>query len=134
MGGEASALLTLGAGWKAATSVSYTHGHNQTHGEPLPMVPPLGGFIRLRHEHGAWWAEAESRWAIAQNRVSLASDEDATDSFNVVGVRAGWRITPEVELKAGVENVFDAFYHEHLAIGNLPGRGRNVFAALAFGL
>ena len=133
-GGEASALVMLGSGWEAATSVSYTHGHNRTLGEPLPMIPPLGGSARLRHEHGTWWAEAESRWAIAQNRVSLVSDEDATDGFNVVGVRAGWRVTSELELKAGVENVFDAFYHEHLAIGNLPGRGRNAFAALALAL
>lgn len=134
IGGEASALLSLTPAWEVAASLSYTEGHNISLNEPLPMIPPLSGFVSLRYRQNKTWAAFDSRWAIAQNRVSAVADEDATDGFNILSLRAGYKMGQGIELKAGMENILDAYYHEHLSIGNLPGRGRNVFAAVSYTL
>lgn len=134
VGGEASALLSLTPAWEVAASLSYTQGHNISLKEPLPMMPPLSGFVSLRYRKDKTWATLDSRWAIAQNRVSAVADEDVTDGFNILSFRSGYKLGQGVELKAGMENILDSFYHEHLSIGNLPGRGRNIFAAVSYTL
>ncbi len=134
VGAEASGLYELGRGLDVAASASFAEGHILTLDDPMPMVPPVKGFISLRYDRGVWQGEVESRWALAQNRASEAADEDVTDGFNILNLRASYQVTSELGLKAGIENVFDTFYHEHLSIGNLPSRGRNLFIAVGFSM
>ena len=133
-GSEVSLLLDLMPGLEAAASISYAKGHNLSLDDPLPMIPPLNGFFSLRSRGDKHWSELESRWAFPQNRNSKTADEDVTDGYNILNLRAGYSINAQMELKAGVENILDTFYHEHLSIGNLPGRGRNVFVSLTYSL
>lgn len=133
-GAEMSGLYEVFSGLDLAGSLSYTYGHNISLNDPMPMVPPLKGFVSIRYRQERWWSEMESRWAMPQNRASMAADEDKTDGFNVLSIRGGVQVVSQVALKMGIENILDTFYHEHLSIGNLPGRGRNVFVAMSLSL
>ncbi|MEM1115397.1 MAG: TonB-dependent receptor [Bacteroidota bacterium] len=137
-GGEASALARLGGGLEAVAGVSAAFGHNLSFDEPLPMIPPVGGTVALRYDRGAWFGEVESRWALGQDRVArFTFAERPTDGFAVFAVRGSWRpagLASGLRVQAGVENVFDTFYQEHLAISDLAARGRSAYVALGFDL
>ena len=135
IGGEVSGVLNLGRRWQAASGVAYVRGHNLDLDEPLPLMPPLTARASVRYDMPKGWGELETRMAMPQNRVArIAGTEDGTDGYFVLNLRGSYDLPRGLTLKAGVENVFDTFYHEHLSFGNLPSRGRNVFAALAVSL
>ncbi|MGB3542945.1 TonB-dependent receptor, partial [Rubrivirga sp.] len=87
---------------------------------------------------GALFGEVEGRWALAQNRVSrFTFGERPTDGFAVFAVRGGWRpagALSGLRVQAGVENLLDARYQEHLAIEDLAARGRSAYVSLGFDL
>lgn len=130
-GGEASGLLRLGARTEVAASASAVFGHRHDLHEPMAQIPPVRGLVVARHRFGRAWAEAESRWALAQNRVArAAAGEVATDGYNVLALRGGAALGRGLDVRLGVENVLDEFYREHTAVGRLPGRGRQLTLAL----
>ncbi len=133
-GGELSLVLGLGNGFEWTGAASYTRGWNLEDDEPLPLIPPLFGTTSLAYAHRrGWGGEVEVRAAAPQNHVARkVAAEDGTDGFAVLNARAHYPVGTRMEVKAGVENAFDTFYHEHLSFGNLPSLGRNVFLALAF--
>ena len=137
-GGEVSAFARLGAGLEAVASVSAAYGQNLTFDEPLPMIPPVGGVAALRYDRGGLFGEVEGRWARAQDRVArFTYAERPTDGFAVFAIRGGWRpdgAASGLRLQAGVENVLDTFYQEHLAISDLAARGRSVYLTVGFDL
>ena len=136
-GGEISALARLAGGLEAVASVSAAWGQNVTFSEPLPMIPPVGGLVALRYDRRPVFAEIETRWALAQTRVArFTYAERPTDAFAVVALRAGWqpRAVPGLRVQAGVENLFDTYYQEHLAISDLAARGRGAFVSLGLDL
>ena len=138
-GGEVSALAPLGAGLEAVARVSAAYGQNVTFSEPLPMVPPVGGVLALRYDRRPVFAEVETRWALAQTRVArFTYAERPTDGFAVVAARAGWRpaagAAAGLRVQVGVENVFDTYYQEHLAISDLAARGRSATVSLGIDL
>ena len=121
-------LAPLALGLEAALSVSAAYGRNVTFAEPLPMIPPVGGVLALRYDRPPLFAEVETRWALAQKRVAqFTYAERPTDGFAVFALRGGWRprALAGLRLRAGVENVFDTYYQEHLAISDLAARGRS---------
>lgn len=138
-GGEVSGLARLGGGLEAVASVSAAFGQNTTFDEPLPMIPPVGGVAALRYDRSPVFAEVEGRWALAQDRVArFTYAERATDGFAVFAVRTGWRPSSGalagLRLQAGVENVLDTYYQEHLAISDLAARGRSLYLTVGFDL
>ncbi|MEM1054838.1 MAG: TonB-dependent receptor [Bacteroidota bacterium] len=138
-GGEVSGLARLGGGFEAVASVSATFGQNTTFDEPLPMIPPVGGVAAIRYDSSPLFAEVEGRWALAQDRVArFTFAERPTDGFAVFAVRTGWRpasgALAGLRVQAGVENVLDTFYQEHLAIADLAARGRSAYLTLGFDL
>jgi outer membrane receptor protein involved in Fe transport len=102
------------------------------------MIPPVGGVAALRYDRGGLFAEAETRWALAQDRVArFTYAERPSSGFAVVALRGGWRpgsALSGLRLQAGVENLFDTYYQEHLAISDLAARGRSVYATVGFDL
>ncbi|MEZ4703417.1 MAG: TonB-dependent receptor [Rhodothermales bacterium] len=131
-GGELSAVLDLGYGFEWTGAASYTRGWNIEDDEPLPLIPPLFSTSSVTYNHRkGWGGEIELRAAAPQNKVARkVAEEDGTDGYFVVNLRTHLPIGERTEIKAGVENVFDYYYHEHLSFGNLPNLGRNVYLAL----
>ncbi len=86
--------------------------------EALPGIPPLESRIGVRvHEPGSgprWNVELSTRLVARQNRAARSLGEQATPAFALVDLRSYWQATNHLQLVAGVENLTDAFYREHL--------------------
>jgi len=133
IGFEFSGTLGLGQGMSVAASTSYVRGQNRDVGEPLYLMPPMSGMVSLRWERLLGYAELETRWALPQNRVArLVAEEDGTDGYAILNLRASRSFQDHVTVKAGIENLLDTFYHEHLSFGNLPSEGRNVYITVGY--
>ncbi len=132
-GFELSGTLGLGRGWSVASSAAYVHGQNLEVGEPLYFMPPFSGLVGLRWDGARTWLEAETRFAMPQNRVArVVANEEGTDGWATLNLRFSRTLGTSTHLKGGVENVFDARYHEHLSFGNLPAEGRNLFLSVGY--
>lgn len=82
----------------------------------------------------------------AQNRVSTTNSEAATRGYVLANLTGHWLIRDGLRLEAGVENLFNRQYLEHLAGYNriaqwdvpvgarLPGPGRSAFIRLRWAL
>ena len=86
--------------------------------EPLPGIPPLDsriGFLLHDPNYGQnWGVEFTMRAVGRQNRVATTLDEIVTPGFVTLNTRAYKRIRDSWLMTAGVENMTDRFYREHL--------------------
>ncbi len=134
-GAELSAVARLAEGLEFAATAAWTRGQNLEIGEPMYLIPPLTSLLSVRLDRERWWSEVEARMALPQNRVArILADEDGTDGYFVVNIRGSVEVSSGMEVRGGLENLFDAFYHEHLSFGNLPSQGRNLYLTFALSL
>ena len=135
VGFELSGVFDLTRGFSVAGTSAYTRGQNHELDEPMYLIPPLSAQLSLRFDQPSYWAEIESRMAMPQNRVATqVSNEDVTDGYFVVNLRGSVSFSEQTALRAGIDNLFDTFYHEHLSFGNLPNEGRNVYLSVSWSL
>lgn len=150
VGGEVSGRVRIGSLVSVPASFAAVRGDNTTDDRPLPEVPPWEARAALRVSHGEdshVWGQLGGRVAGAQRRVDPAFGEDETDGFFTLHLRAGARIARlGLEVEAGVENLLNRTYHEHLTreamlpVGGLaagdevpaPGRSAHVGARWDF--
>ncbi|WOS42475.1 TonB-dependent copper receptor [Xanthomonas rydalmerensis] len=110
--------LTLGG------TLAYAWGENRSDGTPLPQMPPLESRLRLEWEGQRWSAGALLRAVARQGRVALdqgnvvGRDLGRSAGFATLGLSGGYRVSAALRLSAGIDNVFDRRYSEHL---NLAG-------------
>ena len=81
-------------------------------------------------------------WAYGQ--PDYVNRNGSTSGYGIVNLSTAWQATPKLQLAAGVDNVFDKKYRDHLggynrvmdsdvAVGaRLPGYGVNAFARLVY--
>jgi iron complex outermembrane receptor protein len=126
-GAELTARVELGARTTLAASAGWVRGRRETAPElgivdpDLPEMPPLGGRLSLRYEPGRWFVEAEGVAAARQDRVDSGLNEETTPGWSVFHLRGGWQST-RWSLLAGVDNVLDRAYREHLSYQRDPFR------------
>lgn len=86
--------------------------------EALPGISPLESRLGLRlhdpHEQSRWAVEFSTRIVDNQDRVARSLFETATDGFTVWDLRTYWNPSDRWLLVAGVENITDKSYFEHL--------------------
>jgi iron complex outermembrane receptor protein len=98
-------------------SVSYVRGKNTSDDRDLPEIPPLEARAAVRYKNGRyipWWVEFGGRFVAKQDKVDETFPEDATDAFNVFHLRSGFAFGKSFRMEAGVENLFNEDYNEHL--------------------
>ena len=115
---------------------AYVRGINTTSGTDLPLIPPFSAACGLRYSFpGIFTLEWTTGWTAAQNRI--AAGETATESywlsdFSLYSASRQFGAT-SFQLFAGVDNVFNESYRNHLATNRgmiLTEPGRNVFLKL----
>lgn len=117
-------------------TMSYVEGRDRNLRAPLPSIPPLETRLGLRlHNAGPqrrWEIEGEARIMDNQDRLgtilvqggqSLAVIEEPTPGFTVWNLRAYWNARENLNLFAGIDNVFDKKYQEHLDLRLLGPAG-----------
>lgn len=120
-------------------NVVYTKGTNQMLDEPLPEIPPLEITYRLGAGllKNSIRPELFYRQALKQDKISASFGESESPAFNVVDFKCSWLPTKAITVSAGVENLFDTAYYEHLARKTPDKRpiyspGRSFYATLTF--
>tara|TARA_B100000674_G_scaffold437524_2_gene398367 strand:+ start:1509 stop:1856 length:348 start_codon:yes stop_codon:yes gene_type:complete len=95
-------------------------------------MPPLEARLGLSYEQNDWSAGALWRLVRAQNRVDegagnvVGQDIGSSAGFGVFSLNGAWRMTEQMKLSVGVDNLFDKAYAEHL---NLAGNSAFGFPA-----
>jgi iron complex outermembrane receptor protein len=125
-------------------SLAYVHGDNDTTENPLPLIPAPEAYAAARFElseRRAGWVELGGRFVARQDRVDPDYGENPTPGYDVWHLRGGITLARHLVLEAGIENLFDKEYSEHLTpeaampVGGLqagqeiPQPGRSLFIA-----
>jgi len=115
--------------WRTELSLASVRGANDTDGLTLPQLPPLEGRVGVYYDDSVWSAGLLWRGIAEQSRFDLrrgnivGQDFGPTDSANIVSVNGGWRYSQNIMVTAGVDNLFDKKYAEHVsrAGASIPG-------------
>ncbi|AHX11975.1 TonB-dependent receptor [Dyella jiangningensis] len=119
-GAEAGLVYSLADRWKADATLAWTWGENRTEHRPLPQMPPLEARFGLTYDTGVWSIGGLWRVAAAQNRVAVGEgnivgqDLGPSAGFGVFSLNGGYRIDRATTLSAGIDNLFDKTYAEHV--------------------
>ena len=86
--------------------------------EPLPQISPMDTRLGFRI-HGAqdvpkWQIEVATRIVSGQNSVAASLGERVTGGFTTVDLRGFYKVNKNFLITAGVENLGDRLYREHL--------------------
>lgn len=121
-------------------TASYVAATDQTRAgagrEPLPGIPPLEFRLGLRlHEPqpaARWGLELAARIADSQDRVAASLREQPTPGFTTWDLRGVWQCYESLRVVAGIENLFDRNFREHLDYRSAFGDavlqpGRNIY-------
>jgi iron complex outermembrane receptor protein len=141
-GADATWGISLDEGFALDGVLSYVRGERDDVSDNLYRIAPLNGRATLSYRRDDWWAAAEGVAYARQDKVSATNDELATSGYGLLNLRAGLSLGQSLSLSAGVENLLDREYADHLAGINrvagsdvppgvrLPGIGRSFFLAL----
>jgi outer membrane receptor protein involved in Fe transport len=86
--------------------------------EPLPGIPPLETRLGLRFHESVqdprYGVEFYALVEAPQDQVAASLGEVKTPGFTIFNIRGYWRVRKNVLVTAGIENMFDRNYRQHL--------------------
>lgn len=122
-GGEAGSQWLFARNWNAEASLAYAWGENTTDSSPLPQMPPLEARFIINYDNRAWSFGGLWRLVASQDRVSVnegnvvGRDLGPSAGFGTLALNGGYRWSESLQLTAGVDNLLDRTYAEHLNLG-----------------
>ncbi len=132
-GFEMNLNVRMAGRWDGGAAASYVFGQHNELDEPLPMIPPLKGSLFVQRESDIISFETRLRWAAPQNRIAEQNSlESPTGSYALLDIYGKTSLTGSITLQAGVENVLNIYYVDHLSVNSMPGGGRNVHLSLKY--
>ena len=120
-GGEADLGWRFVEHWKLDASLAYVRGENDTDALPLAQLPPLEARLGLAYTQRSWSAGALLRAVAAQDRIApnqgniVGQDLGRSAGFGILALNASWRATTLTRLSAGIDNVLDQTFAEHIS-------------------
>ncbi len=139
-GFEVNWTQRLFVGLQQQVGMAYTYAQDLERDEPLPEIAPLDFRYSLIGDYfdGKLQPEVTFRHVMQQSRISTEFGETETPAFSLLNIQVGYNLTKEARLTAGINNLFDENYYEHLNRSvrgnNIPifAPGRNAFASINF--
>jgi iron complex outermembrane receptor protein len=121
-GGEVDLRLSLTQELFLFGGMSYVQAKKETKPGPpkninssnVAEIPPLKTRLALRYDKGIYFGEVETILSATQNRVDTDLNEQKTSGYGVVNVKVGGNFKG-FTITAGIDNVFDKKYFEHLS-------------------
>lgn len=101
--------------------------------QPLPLIAPIKTITSLRFRHRQLSFQAENEISLKQSRINLNFGEKETPAYAVFNVRSDYSFVMkryQLNFSAGVENLFNKAYTEHLDWGSVLRPGRNIYSML----
>lgn len=130
----------VGEQWSLSGILNYVRGERRDIDDNLYRIAPPNATLRLAYQGENWTAGVENILYRRQHRVSETNGEQKTAGYGILNLNATWQATPALQVAAGVDNIFDKTFLDHLGGYNravnpdiargarLPGYGTNVFA------
>ncbi len=130
--------------WSLSGVLNYVRGKRRDIDDGLYRIAPPNATWRLSYQASGWSASFENVLYSDQNQVSETNREKETPGYGIVNLNATWQLSPQLQLAAGVENLFDKEFLNHLGGYNraanpdiargerIPGLGTNVFARAVY--
>ena len=130
--------------WTLSGIVNYVRGKRDDIKDDLYRIAPANTSVRLDYTANNWSVGVENVLYSAQNQVSETNREEETAGYGLLNLSAAWQATPQLQLAAGVDNLLDKEYRDHLAGYNrarnpdiamrerLYGTGTNIFARVSY--
>jgi iron complex outermembrane receptor protein len=119
-GGEVDLRLSLTQELFLFGGMSYVQARKETKPEKnitssrVAEIPPLKTRLALRYDKGMYFGEVETILSATQNRVDTDLNERKTSGYGVVNVKVGGNFKG-FTINAGIDNVLDKKYFEHLS-------------------
>ncbi len=125
-------------------TVSYVRGKRTDVEDNLYRIAPLRASFNGEYAAGQWTHRAEWLLAASQDNVSIYNAETATAGYATVNLRTRYQMQKSLKVSAGIENLFDKYYADHLGginrvagsdvpVGqHIPGAGRFAYVAMEY--
>jgi iron complex outermembrane receptor protein len=126
--------------WQLHGTVNYVRGELRGGDDNLYRIAPPSARISANYSHSNWNMSLTGMVFAKQDNVASFNDETETSGYALFDLTGGIQLSANLSINAGVNNVFDRQYNDHLAGVNrangsdvpvgqrIPGYGRNVFA------
>ncbi|MFN3985206.1 MAG: TonB-dependent copper receptor [Rhodocyclaceae bacterium] len=118
---ELGGRYDIDAHWQADASLAYTRGRNRSDATALAQMPPLEARLALNWRSDPWSAGGLLRLVAKQDRIDpgkgniVGQDLGASPGFGVFSINAGYKASEHMSLTAGIDNLFDKRYAEHIS-------------------
>lgn len=121
-GGELSASYQLTSKYKLLGSLTHVVGENDTEDKPLAQQPALEAKISAIYDDGTYSAGVLARLMSKQDRYDIGAgsivmngvDKGETPGAAIFSLNGGYKYSKNLILSAGIDNIFDTTYAEHL--------------------
>jgi len=130
-GSEAGIVYYFDNGFNLGSNLAYSWGEKHSKGKALPhassalpQIPPLNVNLNGGFSNDIWQVNAILQVTARQNRITknqgtiVTQDLTSTPGFALMHLNGSYKLPYNFILSAGVDNLFDRFYYEHL---NLTG-------------
>lgn len=132
-------------------TVSYVRGKRRDIDDNLYRIAPLNGILALTYEQPSWSVTGRGNFYAKQDKVSETNLEQQTDAYVTLDLLGSYHWKRQVNIQAGVTNLLDNYYEDHLSGYNrvradengkasdigvgerLPGAGRSFFLQVTMG-
>ncbi|WOD08372.1 TonB-dependent copper receptor [Marinomonas sp. GJ51-6] len=119
-GFEMGARYQLTPEWSTNASLAYAWGQDTDNDEPLPQIAPLEAKLGATFEQDSWTTNTVLRMVASQNRISedrgnvVGYDFGTSTGFATMDINLEYRINEHFTWRAGINNLMDKAYYEHL--------------------
>jgi len=145
-GVEANAVLPLLGRAFLSADATWTRGRQETDpaagrtDRDLAEMPPLRARLALRYDDGRLFGQVQGVFSADQEHVDSTLGEERTPGWGVAHLTLGYR-RGRLSVAAGIFNVFDRLYTEHLSYQRdpfrtgvrVPASGRSAFVNVTAG-
>jgi iron complex outermembrane receptor protein len=130
--------------WRVGGQASYTRGKRRDIKDNLYRIAPANMGLFVEYALANWSTQVSWRGYAAQKDVAASNQEQASAGYGILGLELTYLWADQGRLRAGVSNLLDHGYQDHLAGYNrvsaadlavaerLPGEGRTLWLALEY--
>ena len=118
---EIEGKLNLNHFLDMTASLATVHATNTTDDRNIAQTPPLNGKLQLDYHGSKWGVGSRFRFAARQDKIDKLSKQEVgeTSGYGALDVYGNTKINKTLNLRFGVDNVFDRTYAEHASRSNL---------------
>jgi len=143
-GFDASYGVQFSDRWRIEGALTMVRGERRDIEDDLYRITPDRLSMSLIYDRSVWSLSVETVLTNSQSKVSQSNNEQETSGHGIVNLYANWQPSNQVSVFAGLENLLDKGFANHLngynrigesdiAIGErLPDAGRNLFLRVQF--